>query len=509
MAARRDALIIATGTYEDDGLRRLRSPAQDAAALGRVLGDSTIGGFEVKQLIDQDEAAMRLAIFEFFDQRGLDDLLLLHLSCHGIKDDDGRLYFAATNTRRETLEVTAMPSAFLNEWMERSRARSIILLLDCCYAGAFAQGSKGDEGVHLREKFDGSGRAILTASNAIEYSFEGDNLSGAGRPSVFTAAIVEGLKTGKADRDGDGRVSIPELHDFVNERMLEAKPKQTPLKWELGIEGGLYIARSPRPSPPPEPPPPPSPLPLEIDAALTHPLASVRAAVVADLARLLHSGDARAARAARKAIEGLLDDDSSMVRQAACDALPMPPPRPPPQLPPIPGFLAGLRAALAGRPAVSSAVVIVLGTVAALLVLDRDDNAGGGGDEAEFTAKVPATQPWTDTTIDLGAGDEITITANGEVIDDINNHPDRTFTPDGEPDLEGEHSGDPHRDINHAALIGKVGDGEAFFVGSDHAFTAADAGRLHLGINDGRFDDNAGAYDAVVTVTGGAVSQDG
>jgi hypothetical protein len=158
---------------------------------------------------------------------------------------------------------------------------------------------------------------------------------------------------------------------------------------------------------------------------------------------------------------------------------------------------------------VSSVVVIVLGAVAALLVLDRDDNAGGGGDEAEFTAKVPATQPWTDTTIELGAGDEITITANGEVIDDINNHPDRTFTPDGEPDLEGEHSGDPHRDINHAALIGKVGDGEAFFVGSDHAFTAADAGRLHLGINDGRFDDNAGAYDAVVTVTGGAVSQDG
>jgi len=48
---------------------------------------------------------------------------------------------------------------------------------------------------------------VLTASTATEYSFEGDPteaVTPAG--SVFTAALVEGLRTGAADTDRDGWV---------------------------------------------------------------------------------------------------------------------------------------------------------------------------------------------------------------------------------------------------------------------------------------------------------------
>jgi hypothetical protein len=104
----REALIVATGTYQDPGLRQLRSPAQDAAALSRVLGDPDVGDYRIWTVVDETEATIRRTIFQFFADRSRDDLLLLHISCHGIKDDEGRLYFAATDTTRRALEVTAV-----------------------------------------------------------------------------------------------------------------------------------------------------------------------------------------------------------------------------------------------------------------------------------------------------------------------------------------------------------------------------------------------------------------
>ena len=212
------------------------------------------------RVVDEAHHVVSAAMEDFFADRGLDDLLVVHLSCHGVKDDNGRLYFAARNTKRRRLASTAVPAAYLNDLMERCRARSIVLLLDCCYSGAFMPGSKGDEGVHLKESLSGHGRAVLTASNAIEYAWEGDTLSGEAQASIFTAAIVEGLETGEADRDHDGAVSIDDLHKHVYERVREARRGQTPLLWSLGLAGTLHIARNPRPQPaaPAAPPAPPA-----------------------------------------------------------------------------------------------------------------------------------------------------------------------------------------------------------------------------------------------------------
>ena len=93
------ALIIASSDYQDSDLRRLRAPAQDAERLAGVLADPAIGGFEVKTLLNEPSHLLNLAIEDFFADRHRDDLLLLYVSCHGVKDDDGRLYFAAGNTR--------------------------------------------------------------------------------------------------------------------------------------------------------------------------------------------------------------------------------------------------------------------------------------------------------------------------------------------------------------------------------------------------------------------------
>src|SRR6185312_1476716 len=107
MTGSRDALLIATGAYEHKQLRTLRSPVQDVSGLAEVLSSSAIGDFRVEQLIDEPSRRITRSVEGFFRNRGRDDLLLVHISCHGLKDDDGRLYFAAADTDRDYLGSTA------------------------------------------------------------------------------------------------------------------------------------------------------------------------------------------------------------------------------------------------------------------------------------------------------------------------------------------------------------------------------------------------------------------
>jgi hypothetical protein len=254
MSGQRKALIIANDEYEQDALSNLLAPGADAEALGRVLGDEQIGDFSVRVIRNKPSHVIEAEIEDLFAESRPDDVLLLHFSGHGLKSESGALFFAASNTRPKRLRATAISADFVQECMQESRSRSIVLLLDCCYGGAFAQGVKvraaGDINVldsFSEAKSGGRGRAVITASNAMEYAFEGDQLADDQhqRPSVFTGALVKGLMTGDADRDEDGWISLSELYDYVFDEVREQNPHQTPSR-QVELEGELYLARSRR-----------------------------------------------------------------------------------------------------------------------------------------------------------------------------------------------------------------------------------------------------------------------
>jgi hypothetical protein len=317
MATQRSALIVANATYEDAGLQRLRAPVWDADGLARVLGDPAIGDFKIRLLRDEPESRVRREVAAFFANRDPDDMLLLHFSCHGVKDSGGQLFFAATDTELAALDATALPSDFVNRQMTKSRSRRIILLLDCCYSGAFARGmlSRADEGIDVSDQLGGQGRVVLTASSAMEYAFEDDALKkDQGNPSVFTSALVQGLQTGEADRDGDGDISVGELYNYVFEKVRKANPYQNPRLWTFDIEGELVIAKSPEPRP--------VDLRPEVQAALTSSFPTSRLDAIPELARLLRGRHRGYALAARAALENLRDEDDSLrVRGAARSVL--------------------------------------------------------------------------------------------------------------------------------------------------------------------------------------------
>lgn len=168
----------------------------------------------------------------------------------------------------------------------------------------------------------------------------------------------------------------------------------------------------------------------------------------------------------------------------------------------------GLKAAGVEMPVLSSLrrqmllAVFGLALIAVALEPWANGNDGDGDGEADrVVVAVPATQEWVSTDVDLEAGDVLSITSDGEIRDDVNNNPDRRFTPEGAADPAGEHPGDPHQGFNHAALVGRIGDGEVVKIGADLRCRVTERGRLYLGINDGLLDDNDGEYTATILVS--------
>ncbi|MFI0264794.1 caspase family protein [Streptomyces sp. NPDC017056] len=322
---RRLAMLIATYEYQDSALRQLTAPAHDAEAFATVLRDPAIAGFEVTTLVNQPHHLVGEAIGDFYRDRRRDDLTLLYFTGHGLKDDDGRLYLAMANTRRDGLLFTALSAEQIDQAMEGCASRQKVLILDCCYSGAFPAGriSKGDTAVHALERFHGRGRTVLTASDATQYSFEGNQAHGQAVQSVFTRYLVQGLRDGSADLDGDGDITLDELYGYVHDRVVDEMPQQRPKKQD-NVEGRIVIARNINWS-----------LPAHLRHALSSPIATDRLGAVDGLAHLHRIGNDLVRRRAIDELQRLVDDDSRLVSAAAAARLQtIPPPAPEPPLGP-------------------------------------------------------------------------------------------------------------------------------------------------------------------------------
>ena len=138
---------------------------------------------------------------------------------------------------------------------------------------------------------------------------------------------------------------------------------------------------------------------------------------------------------------------------------------------------------------------------------DRDTrgdrgNRGDRGDRADVNPRglrerqvqVSAREQWTDTGVDVRAGQQVFFVADGEV----------RWGPNRRDGAAGEknspvNNGRPLPDRPAAALIGRIGN-DVFFIGDDvAAFRLRSGGRLFLGINDDVLTDNSGTLRVVVS----------
>lgn len=113
--------------------------------------------------------------------------------------------------------------------------------------------------------------------------------------------------------------------------------------------------------------------------------------------------------------------------------------------------------------------------------------------------EVRASDRWTDTGVIVRAGDRIIVEANGVVRLSRSNESD-VATPAGSKTgrLAGEA---PMSTVPAGALIGRIGNGAPFLIGSSRAPIRVErAGRLSLGVNDDYLADNTGSFLVAIRV---------
>jgi hypothetical protein len=126
----------------------------------------------------------------------------------------------------------------------------------------------------------------------------------------------------------------------------------------------------------------------------------------------------------------------------------------------------------------------------------REDFPGGiPRGMRERQVNVSAREAWSDTGIDVRAGQAIYFQASGET----------RWGPSRRDGAAGERNspyngGRPLPDRPAAALLGRTGENDMFFIGDQPGpFRVRSSGRLYLGVNDDVLTDNSGALRVTIS----------
>lgn len=119
--------------------------------------------------------------------------------------------------------------------------------------------------------------------------------------------------------------------------------------------------------------------------------------------------------------------------------------------------------------------------------------AANAPSNASEGVRVDANQAWVDTGVDVARGDRVVFGARGDIMI----APGASAGVGGTPALQSTRY--PLAGAPAGALIGRVGNGAPFLIGSNTSPIAMPAdGRLMVGINDDNFSDNTGSFSVKV-----------
>jgi TPR repeat protein len=311
--AERVAFLIGTQTFRpDSGLLPLRGPANDIAALARLLHDPERGQFKVHEFLDKPSYEILPNISEALNVAAPDDLFLIYYSGHGKLDRSGRLCLATVDTRHGALLATSIPALNLRNLVEESDCTQVVLLLDCCYSGAVEDGLRGgdlDSQLHVIE--NARGFYILTATSDMQTAKETELVFADVVMGRFTAALVDGIESGDADPGRKGQILLSDLRRYL-EKVVKG---QTPQFFARKASGDPIISFSPATA---------APLLELLDARVLADLDAEewhrRHGAVSALSLVIRIGDAATRLAAKAALRHRLGQERDYVVRAEIEA---------------------------------------------------------------------------------------------------------------------------------------------------------------------------------------------
>ncbi|MER7249871.1 AAA domain-containing protein [Kribbella sp. NPDC000426] len=225
----RHALLLGAATFPaDPALRSLPGVRHDVDQLKAVLDQA--GQFEsVDAFVDLGRDQMVTKIEQFYQQRRFGDLALLYYSGHGLlADSDAESLFLATrdSDSRGSLHASGVDAdGVLRHCLNTTKATQKVLLLDCCFSGAFELRNRFRGGVRQepRRGLREHGTFVLTASTHLRAA----KAQGDGLPSVFTAAVLDGLRGAASTSDSQPWITTNDLARHVHQALRTFGPVES------------------------------------------------------------------------------------------------------------------------------------------------------------------------------------------------------------------------------------------------------------------------------------------
>ncbi|MFJ5115996.1 caspase domain-containing protein [Streptomyces sp. NPDC088551] len=230
------ALLIGNSEFpgDPDHLRPLLGPPTDIPLLSGALTDADTGLHQadaVRTVLEETTQRVKEELAEFLESALPHEQLFLYYSGHGLLDLRNRLRLCARDTTVAQLRARSVELGYIDDLIEDCAARSIVVVLDCCFSGAAAV-----KGTDPTAQLAGHGRFVMTSSSHGDVSADAEE---AGAASPFTRHLVTGLRSGAPGRDGV--VTAYDVYRYVHGR-LRASGQIPHMKTEAGV-GAIPLAR--------------------------------------------------------------------------------------------------------------------------------------------------------------------------------------------------------------------------------------------------------------------------
>ena len=172
------------------------------------------------------------------------DIVIIALAGHGIKDKDGKFYFLTSKDTLNELEESGLNWSMFRDHLSRIKGR-VVLFLDACHSGSIVKDTVVPNDKLAQEFFSGErgGVMVFSASKGRQYSMESPDIGdGFG---IFSYAVTQGLtvRSREADINGNGYVEFMEIVDYVGRYVdKETYGAQTPRLSRKELFGDFAIA---------------------------------------------------------------------------------------------------------------------------------------------------------------------------------------------------------------------------------------------------------------------------
>ena len=241
------ALIIGIDKYEN--VQPLNYAVKDAESMQDILVN-TFNFPEGNITLLKNEEANKQAILKAFSdltkKAGNNDRVLIYFAGHGetmeLTEGGERGYLLPVDGNKEDLYLSSIGMDELEDISEMSKAKHTLYLVDACYGGIAAVGSRGLDASSTPNYIDKitKNRAvqIITAGSRGEQVIEKAKWG----HSAFTLNLNRGLKDGNADMNSDGYITANELGMFLSEKVtFDSDNQQTPQYGRMTSQEGEFV----------------------------------------------------------------------------------------------------------------------------------------------------------------------------------------------------------------------------------------------------------------------------